>query len=117
MLRRPTTIFAHVEKCTHRHVRIELLHSQNSQSHQQIRKMATVKDSVPHLARTAADERQRTLYSASIGRIEQVNSKIRLLRLYLDGDQVRTLSQSRTDELGPSISIRHVSVELLCCND
>lgn len=53
------------------------------------RNMATVKDSIPHTVRTAADQRQRALYTATIGRIEQVNSTIRLLRLYLDNDQVR----------------------------
>ena len=56
------------------------------------RKMATVKDSIPHVVRTAKDERQRTMYSASIGRIEQVNSTIRLLRLYLDNEQVGRVS-------------------------
>lgn len=57
---------------------------------QNCRQMATVKDSIPHVVRTAADQRQRTLYGATIGRIEQVNSTIRLLRLYLDNDQVRS---------------------------
>lgn len=52
------------------------------------RNMATVKDSIPHTVRTAADQRQRTLYTATIGRIEQTNSTIRLLRLYLDDEQV-----------------------------
>lgn len=64
--------------------------------------MATVKDSVPHIVRTATDERQRTMYSASVGRIEQVNSKVRLLRLYLDNDQVSkapTLSDAYIDGL------------------
>lgn len=51
--------------------------------------MATVReDSIPHVVRTAADQRQRSMFSATIGRIEQVNSTIRLLRLYLDNDQV-----------------------------
>ncbi|KAK5106981.1 hypothetical protein LTS08_001106 [Lithohypha guttulata] len=49
--------------------------------------MATVKDSIPHIVRTSADQRQRDMFRATIGRIEQVNSKIRLLRLYLDNDQ------------------------------
>lgn len=52
------------------------------------RSMATVKDSIPHIKRTAADQRQSGMFSATIGRIEQVNSTIRLLRLYLDNDQV-----------------------------
>lgn len=53
------------------------------------RNMATVReDSIPHVVRTAADRRQRDMFSATIGRIEQVNSTIRLLRLYLDDDQV-----------------------------
>lgn len=52
------------------------------------RNMATVKDSVPHVVRTAHDQRQQGLYSATIGRIEQVNSGIRLFRLYLDPEQV-----------------------------
>ena len=51
--------------------------------------MATVKDSIPHVERTATDQRQTSMFRASIGRIEQVNSTIRLLRLYLDSDQVR----------------------------
>jgi len=54
--------------------------------------MATVReDNIPHVVRTAADERQKVMYSATIGRIEQVNSTIRLLRLYLDPDQVGQL--------------------------
>ena len=51
--------------------------------------MATVKDSIPHVERTATDQRQSSMVHATIGRIEQVNSRIRLLRLYLDHDQVR----------------------------
>lgn len=53
------------------------------------RTMASVReDNIPHVVRTAADQRQKDMYSATIGRIEQVNSTIRLLRLYLDNDQV-----------------------------
>lgn len=51
--------------------------------------MANVKDSIPHVVRTAADQRQRASYNANIGRIEQVNSTIRVLRLYLEDGQVR----------------------------
>jgi len=51
--------------------------------------MATVReDNIPHVVRTAADQRQKDMVKATIGRIEQVNSTIRLLRLYLDNDQV-----------------------------
>lgn len=50
--------------------------------------MATVKDDIPHVIRTAADQRQQGMYGATIGRIEQVNSTIRTFRLYLDRDQV-----------------------------
>ena len=52
------------------------------------RSMATVKDSIPHVERTATDQRQSSMVGATIGRIEQVNSRIRLLRLYLDNNQV-----------------------------
>lgn len=54
--------------------------------------MATVReDNIPHVVRTAADQRQKDMFNATIGRIEQVNSTIRLLRLYLDNDQVGRL--------------------------
>jgi len=58
------------------------------------RTMATVKDSIPHVVRTAQDQRQQGLYTATIGRIEQVNSGIRLFRLYLDTDQVGSSSST-----------------------
>src|SRR5271170_6363139 len=47
------------------------------------RRMASVHDSIPHTIRTANDPRQTGLYNATLSHIEQVNSKIRLLRLSL----------------------------------
>ena len=52
------------------------------------RRMATVKDSIPHIIRTAEDPRQQGVWSARLSKIEQVNSKIRLLRLSLPKDGV-----------------------------
>src|ERR1700712_1469423 len=52
------------------------------------RNMATVKDSIPHILRTAEDPRQQGIWSARLSKIEQVNSKIRLLRLSLPKDGV-----------------------------
>src|SRR5271155_4389667 len=50
--------------------------------------MASVHDSIPHIIRTANDPRQTGLYNATLSHIEQVNSKIRLLRLSLSKDGV-----------------------------
>ncbi|KAK6379942.1 hypothetical protein LTS17_006016 [Exophiala oligosperma] len=50
--------------------------------------MATVKDSIPHMIRTAEDPRQQGVWTARLGKIEQVNSKIRLIRLNLPRDGV-----------------------------
>lgn len=50
--------------------------------------MATVKDTIPHIIRTAEDPRQLGIWSASLSKIEQVNPKIRLLRLSLPRDGV-----------------------------
>ena len=68
------------------------------------RTMASVReDNIPHVVRTAADQRQKDMYSATIGRIEQVNSTIRLLRLYLDNDQV---GESQTEASAKSPALR-----------
>lgn len=53
-----------------------------------VRRMATVKDHIPHTQRTANDPRQTGLFDATISRIDQINSKIRLLRLSLAIDEV-----------------------------
>lgn len=53
-----------------------------------VRTMATVKDHTPHTQRTANDPRQTGLFDATLSRIDQVNSKIRLLRLSLPIDGV-----------------------------
>ncbi|KAJ9615329.1 hypothetical protein H2200_001404 [Cladophialophora chaetospira] len=50
--------------------------------------MATVKDSIPHVIRTAEDHRQQGIWTARLSKIDQVNSKIRLLRLSLPKDGV-----------------------------
>lgn len=55
------------------------------------RTMATVKESIPHIIRTADDPRQQGVWTARISEIEQVNSKIRLLKLSLPRDGVRTM--------------------------
>ena len=55
----------------------------------QSRSMATVKDSIPHIIRTADDPRQNGIWSARLSRIEQINSRIRLLRLSLPKEGVR----------------------------
>lgn len=52
------------------------------------RKMATVKDSIPHIVRTAHEPRQQGMWTATLSKIEQVNSTIRLLRLSLPKDGV-----------------------------
>ena len=54
----------------------------------QTRSMATVKDSIPHMIRTAEDSRQQGVWTAHLSKIEQVNSKIRLLRLSLPREGV-----------------------------
>lgn len=58
------------------------------------RNMATVKDTIPHIVRTAEDPRQKGIWSANLSRIEQVNPKIRLLRLSLPRDGVCVPSSS-----------------------
>jgi hypothetical protein len=50
--------------------------------------MASVKDSIPHIIRTAEEPRQQGVWSARLSKIEQINSKIRLLRLSLPKDGV-----------------------------
>ncbi len=50
--------------------------------------MATVKDSIPHIIRTADDPRQNGVWSGRLSNIKQVNSRIRLLRLSLPKDGV-----------------------------
>lgn len=58
------------------------------------RNMATVKDSIPHIIRTAEDPRQNGVWSARLSRIEQINSKIRLIRLSLPRDGVCIFNHS-----------------------
>src|SRR3954447_8271606 len=60
-----------------------------SLSKQPYHAMASVIDSIPHTVRTAKDPRQADLYDVTLSRIEQVNSRIRLLRLSLSRDGVR----------------------------
>jgi hypothetical protein len=50
--------------------------------------MASVNDSVPHVVRTAHEPRQAGMWQATLSKIDQVNSTIRLLRLSLLKDQV-----------------------------
>jgi hypothetical protein len=50
--------------------------------------MATVREHLPHTVRTANDPRQSGLFDTTISRIDEINSKIRLLRLRLPVDQV-----------------------------
>ena len=53
-----------------------------------LRNMASVSDSIPHTVRTVNDPRQTGLYNVTLAHIEQVNSKIRLLRLSVPRDGV-----------------------------
>lgn len=59
------------------------------------RSMATVKDSIPHVVRTAHERRNSGSWSATLSNIEQINSTIRLLRLSLPKEGVRTSPSSR----------------------
>jgi hypothetical protein len=52
------------------------------------RTMATVKDSIPHVIRTADDPRQSGVWPARLSKIDQINSSIRVLRLSLPKDGV-----------------------------
>ncbi|KAK5271467.1 hypothetical protein LTR99_001377 [Exophiala xenobiotica] len=69
--------------------------------------MATVKDSIPHIVRTAEDPRQKGVWSARLSRIDQVNSKIRLLRLSLprDGPPLRHLPGQYIDLYIPNVDV------------
>ncbi|KAK4936307.1 hypothetical protein LTR10_022784 [Elasticomyces elasticus] len=69
--------------------------------------MATVKDSIPHIIRTAEDPRQKGVWTARLSKIEQVNSKIRLLRLSLpkDGSPLRHLPGQYVDLYIPNIDV------------
>ncbi|OAP63915.1 hypothetical protein AYL99_03142 [Fonsecaea erecta] len=69
--------------------------------------MATVKDPVPHIIRTADDPRQTGVWTARLSRIEQINSKIRLLRLSLqrDGPPLRHLPGQYIDLYIPNIDV------------
>ena len=53
------------------------------------RLMASVANSIPHAVRTANDPRQADFYDVTVSRVEQVNPRIRLLRLSLLRDGVR----------------------------
>ncbi|RVX66153.1 hypothetical protein B0A52_09882 [Exophiala mesophila] len=69
--------------------------------------MATVKDSIPHIIRTADDPRQNGIWSARLSRIEQINSRIRLLRLSLpkEGPSLRHLPGQYIDLYIPNIDV------------
>ncbi|OAL26141.1 hypothetical protein AYO20_10194 [Fonsecaea nubica] len=69
--------------------------------------MATVKDSVPHIIRTAEDPRQRGIWTARLSKVEHINSKIRLLRLSLqrDGPPLRHLPGQYVDLYIPNIDV------------
>ncbi|KAK5050409.1 hypothetical protein LTR84_003690 [Exophiala bonariae] len=69
--------------------------------------MATVKDTIPHIIRTAEDPRQKGVWSARLSKIEQVNPKIRLLRLSLprDGPPLRHLPGQYVDLYVPNIDV------------
>ena len=57
-----------------------------------LRTMATVReDSIPHVVRTAHEQRLAGTWNATLSEIEQVNSTIRLLRLRLVDDAVGTV--------------------------
>ncbi|EXJ74442.1 uncharacterized protein A1O5_02738 [Cladophialophora psammophila CBS 110553] len=69
--------------------------------------MATVKDSIPHIIRTAEDPRQEGIWTARLSKIEHVNSKIRLLRLSLqrDGPRLHHLPGQYIDLYIPNIDV------------
>ncbi|KAL2444396.1 hypothetical protein ABEF95_016521 [Exophiala dermatitidis] len=69
--------------------------------------MATVKESIPHIIRTADDPRQQGVWTARISEIEQVNSKIRLLKLSLprDGPPLRHLPGQYIDLYIPNVDV------------
>lgn len=58
------------------------------------RTMATVRGHLPHTVRTANDPRQTGFFDATISRVDEINRKIRLLRLSLPVDQVRTAAHN-----------------------
>ena len=68
-----------------------------------VKSMATVKDHIPHMQRTATDPRQTGLFDAKISHIDQINSKIRLLRLNLpiDGVGLQTFTEASTQTKEP----------------
>ena len=55
--------------------------------------MATVKNSIPHTVRTAHERRHSGAWTATLSKIEDVNSIIRLLRLGLPKDGVRIMNR------------------------
>ncbi|EXJ88494.1 hypothetical protein A1O1_05424 [Capronia coronata CBS 617.96] len=69
--------------------------------------MATLIDSIPHIIRTAEDPRQEGVWTARLSRIDQVNSKIRVLRLSLpkDGRPLRHLPGQYVDLYIPNIDV------------
>ncbi|KAL2444313.1 hypothetical protein ABEF95_016593 [Exophiala dermatitidis] len=69
--------------------------------------MATVKESIPHIIRTADDPRQQGVWTARISEIEQVNSKIRLLKLSLprDGRPLRHSPGQYIDLYIPNVDV------------
>ncbi|ETI26387.1 hypothetical protein G647_03164 [Cladophialophora carrionii CBS 160.54] len=69
--------------------------------------MASVKDSIPHIIRTAEEPRQQGVWSARLSKVDQVNSKIRLLRLSLpkDGPPLRHLPGQYVDLYIPNIDV------------
>lgn len=74
--------------------------------------MATVKDSIPHVVRTAHEPRQDGMWTATLSKIEQINSTIRLLRLSLPKDGVGALAVLRIEY---SWIISHHPSELRRC--
>ncbi|KIW17238.1 hypothetical protein PV08_04429 [Exophiala spinifera] len=69
--------------------------------------MATVKDSIPHIIRTAEDPRQQGVWTARLSKIEQVNSKIRLLNLSLprEGPPLRHMPGQYIDLYIPNVDV------------
>lgn len=60
------------------------------------RTMATVReDSIPHVVRTAHEQRIAGTFNAVISQVDQVNSTIRLIRLGLVGEVVRPCTSRR----------------------
>ena len=59
--------------------------------------ISTLKSSLPHVERTAAEPRQNKLYNVQLSHIEQVNPTVRLLRLAIPPNESEG-DKSREDE-------------------